>query len=77
MANTKAKLFYTQEKYLSSLPIKDGQIIFVADSRKVCLDMRSQRYSYETIQTVEDEEELFEIENPVSGFYFTESTGAI
>lgn len=41
MANAKATLYYTKEQYLNSLPVEDGNIIFVPDSNKVCLDLRN------------------------------------
>lgn len=77
MARSKARLFYTSEKYLDSLPVQDGNIIFVADSRTVCLDMRDQRYKYQTLQSVETQTELENLQNPVKGFYFVEETCAI
>ena len=76
MPSTKAKLFYTKEKYLSSLPVKDGQIIFVPDSNKVCLDMISTRYSYETIKVFQTEKERNNY-TPIEGFYFVEETKVI
>ena len=77
MANARAKLYYTKEQYLDSLPVKDGNIIFVADSRKVCLDMRDQRYSYNTIQVVSTLGELEALENPADGFYYVDEIDAI
>ena len=77
MANAKAKLFYTKEKYLSTLPVKNGQIIFVPDAHKVCLDMSTQRFTYQTILELETERDRLSIQAPLNGFYFVEEDNAI
>ena len=77
MANAKAKLFFTKEQYLSTLPVKDGQIIFVSDSNKVCLDMSKTRHTYQTIIEFETEEERISLKAPAKGFYFVQETGMI
>ena len=77
MANTKAKLFYTKEKYLSTLPVKDGQIIFVPESHKVCLDMSKTRHTYQTIEEFKTEAERLSVNTPHKGFYFVEETNTI
>ena len=46
MAKSKAKLYYTTSEYLPTLPIRSGNIIFVPDDNKVCLDMVDQRFEY-------------------------------
>lgn len=51
MAKAKAKLFYTTSKYLDTLPVKNGNIIFVSDINTVCLDMHNRRTTYATIYT--------------------------
>lgn len=77
MANAKAKLYYTQEKYLSTLPVQNGNIIFVADSHKVCLDMSKTRHTYQTIQEFKTDAERLALQSPYKGFYFVEETNTI
>jgi len=77
MANAKAKLYFTKQKYLNSLPVTNGNIIFVPDSHTVCLDMLNQRYKYQTIKIYSTEEERLEEENLHEGFYFVEETNII
>jgi len=77
MANAKAKLFYTKQKYLDSLPKKNGNIIFVPDSNTVCLDMSNQRYTYQTIKIFNADSERLSEQSPHDGFYFVEETNVI
>ena len=74
MANAKAKLYYTKQKYLDTLPIANGNIIFVPESNTVCIDLNKQRYSYKTIQIFSTNAERIEYANPTEGFYFVEET---
>lgn len=74
MANAKAKLYYTKQKYLDTLPIENGNIIFVPDSLTLCLDLNKQRYSYKTIQVFATNEERAAYATPNEGFYFVEET---
>ena len=77
MTNAKAKLYYTSSKYLDSLPVKNGNIIFVPDSNRVCLDMREQRFEYKVIKELDTDEERREIPFPNEGFYFVKETNII
>ena len=77
MANAKAKLYYTKQQYLDSLPIANGNIIFVPDSNTVCLDMGSQRFTYQTIKTYETDQERIDTPFPNIGFYYVEETNSI
>ena len=77
MANAQAKLYYTKQKYLDSLPVANGNIIFVPESNMVCLDMSDQRFYYHTIKIFATEEERLETPFPNEGFYYVEQTGVI
>ena len=77
MANAKAKLYYTKQKYLDSLPIANGNIIFVPDSNKVCLDMSSERFEYQVVKTFETDQERAETPFPNVGFYYVEETNIL
>lgn len=77
MANAKAKLYYTKQKYLNSLPVKNGNIIFVPDSYTVCLDMSNQRFTYQTIKIYSTDVERLDEQSPHTGFYFVEETGVV
>ena len=77
MANAKAKLYYTKQKYLDSLPITNGNIIFCPDAYKVCLDMNNQRYSYQTIKIFTTNDERLNEEAPHEGFYYVEETNIV
>lgn len=77
MANAKAKLFYTTSKYLKTLPVKNGNIIFVPDINTVCLDMSDQRFYYSTIKEYETEEQRTTEPFPNEGFYYVIETNCI
>lgn len=77
MANAKAKLYYTTPEYINTLPIKNGNIIFVPAMNKVCLDMADQRFEYETIKTFQTDEERADVPFPNEGFYYVEQDAMI
>ncbi len=74
MANARAKLYYTQQKYLDSLPVNNGNIIFCPDSYTFCLDMNGQRFTYQTIKIYKTDAERLNDKAPHEGFYFVEET---
>lgn len=77
MPNAKAKLYYTTSKYLTTLPIENGNIIFVPDVNMVCLDMGNQRFSYQTIKTFAMDADRLALPFPKEGFYYVEETDTI
>ncbi len=77
MANAKAKLYYTTSQYLSTLPIENGNIIFVPDVNMVCLDMGDQRFTYQTIKTFVVDADRLAMPFPKEGFYYVEETDII
>jgi len=74
MAKAKVKLYYTSSQYLDSLPVNNGNIIFVPDSNVFCLDMSNQRFTYSTIRTFETETQRAALAYPNEGYYFVEET---
>lgn len=77
MPNAKAKLYYTTSKYLTTLPVENGNIIFVPDVNMVCLDMGNQRFSYQTIKTFVTDADRLALPFPKEGFYYVEETDTI
>ena len=79
MAETKAilKAVSTVDSKLSTLPIEDGQLIFVYDKKKIALDNRGTRTVYEQIQTIEKEAQREELLAPIDSFYFVIETSIL
>lgn len=70
-------LFVTKPKYLSQIPVRDGNIVFVEQSNQVCLDFHNERYTYETIHTFHNEAERIVYRPFLSGYYFVIETGCL
>lgn len=65
------KFIATTKAKLDTIPIKGGQLIFVADDRAIYLDISDeQRTVYQTIITVVDEQARQGIVSPINGFYY-------
>lgn len=77
MANAKAKLYHTTTKYLNSLPVVNGQIIFVSDNNSVCVDMNDKRVNYSTMHVFPLEVDRTLYQHPVDNFYFVEETNVL
>ena len=58
---------------LNNLDVVDGQLIFVHDARKICLDVNGTRTEYSQIMVLTDEEHREGLK-PIPGFYFVLST---
>ena len=67
----------TTNSKLSNLPIKDGQLIFVHDSKKIALDYKNARTVYEQIQVLEKESNRTELLAPINSFYFVIETSIL
>lgn len=67
----------TTNSKLSNLPIKDGQLIFVHDSKKIALDYKNVRTVYEQIQVLEKESNRTELIAPINSFYFVAETSIL
>ena len=74
MATTATKFITTTEDRLPLLPISNGQLIFVRDSRKICLDYQDERTEYGQIIVLTDESHRLSIVKPFNTFYFVLDT---
>ncbi len=74
MATTATKFITTTEERLGLLPISNGQLIFVRDSRKICLDYQDSRVEYGQIIVLTDENHRLSIASPFDTFYFVLDT---
>ena len=77
MAKTILKAYSTVESKLPTLPLEDGQLIFVYDKKKIILDNRGVRTVYEQIQTIETEEQRNDLLAPIDSFYFVIETSIL
>ena len=66
----------TANSKLSSLPVKDGQLIFVQDKSTIALDFGGKRVLYKQIEEIQTEEIRASMLAPVTGrYYFVIDTG--
>ena len=66
----------TSEK-LSSLLIKNGQLIFVKDKRRIAFDFNDRRTFYNQITELETDYERTSISSPSYGYYFVIDTAVL
>lgn len=71
------KALSTVESKLPTLPLEDGQLIFVYDKKKIVLDNHGIRTVYEQIQTIEKEEQRVGLLAPIDSFYFVIETSIL
>lgn len=71
------KVVSTVESKLPTLPLEDGQLIFVYDKKKIILDNHGVRTVYEQIQTIETEEQRNDLLAPIDSFYFVIETSIL
>lgn len=78
MADNKVSVIGTVANKLQKLPIRDGQIIFVKDKKKVALDLNGKRTFYNEIVTFENDQERIDLLAPINGcFYFVIDTAIL
>lgn len=77
VANALVRFVTTKAAKLSSLEKRDGQIIFVSDTRHIFLDFNGGRICYECIATLSTEQERLSLLAPVVGFYYVADTSVI
>ena len=78
MASKVISVIGTVANRLPDLPIKDGQIIFVKDKKKVALDVDGKRTFYNEIVTFNDDQERKDLLAPINGcFYFVIKTAVL
>lgn len=71
------KFYYTVNSKLAELPIVDGQVIFVSDTKKFYLDMNGLRLGYSDIQVLATDNDRTSMLAPVEGFYFVDDTNVL
>ena len=71
---TPMKFISTVDSRLPQLPIKEGQLIFVGDTRKICLDLDGVRTEYSQIIPLQTEQDRINYIKPINGFYFVHET---
>lgn len=78
MADKMISVVGTVANKLKDLTIKDGQIIFVKDKRRVALDLDGKRTFYNEITILNDEQERSDLLAPINGsFYFVVTTAVL
>lgn len=71
------KAYTTTAAKLSSLPLRDGNLIFVRDLKRIYLDSAGQRIEYSTIHTLDKESDRTGILAPVQGYYYVLETNVM
>lgn len=75
MADPKINFYRTSSGKLGLLEVRDGQLIFVEDTRKIYLDTENGRTEYGQIITLVFESQRVNMAQPIEGvFYFVEET---
>ena len=68
------KCYNTVNSKLAQLPVSDGNLIFVTDTRTIYLDINGTRLGYSDIKILPQESDRTSILAPVEGFYYVEET---
>lgn len=71
------KLISTSESKVDTLPISNGQLIFVRDKKKILLDYGNIRTAYEEISVLNNDAERINLEIITDGFYFVLETSTL
>ena len=74
MSKMATRFITTTEARLDLLPISNGQLIFVRDSRRMCHDYDGERIEYGQIIVLNDENHRLSIAEPFNTFYFVLDT---
>lgn len=78
MADKIISVVGTVANKLKDLTIKDGQIIFVKDKKRIALDLDGKRTFYNEITILETEQERLDLLAPINGcFYFVITTAVL
>lgn len=71
------KFYHTTDSKLAQLPVSDGNITFVTDTKRLYLDINGNRLPYVDIQILSRESDRTSILAPIEGFYFVEDTSVL
>lgn len=75
--NQIVKFISTINSRLNSLPVENGNLIFVEDARKIVLDFHGKRSEYTQFITLESEDQRLSLLAPLDLFYFVKNTGIL
>ena len=68
-------LIATSSNKIRSLPIKNGQLVFIQDLGRIAFDFNDKRVFYNQIVELNTEAERLTLTSPLSGYYFVIDTG--
>lgn len=71
------RLIATSSSKIRSLPIKDGQLVFIQDLGRIAFDFKGKRVFYNQIVELNTEAERLALENPLDGYYFVIGSGCL
>lgn len=71
------KFYHTTQSKLAQLPVSDGNLVFVTDTKKMYLDINGNRLGYQDIQVLPTETDRTSILAPIEGFYYVEETNIL
>ena len=71
------KFYHTTDSKLAQLPVRNGNLIFVTDTKRMYLDVNGNRLPYMDIQILPLESDRTSILAPIEGFYFVEETNVL
>ena len=71
------KFYHTTQSKLAQLPVSDGNLVFVTDTKKMYLDINGNRLAYIDIQVLPEESDRTSILAPIEGFYYVEETNIL
>lgn len=78
MADKMISVIGTVAARLPDLSIKDGQLIFVKDIKKIALDLGGKRTFYNEIEVFESDQDRQDLSAPINGcFYFVVKTAVL
>ena len=71
------KFYHTVDSKLAQLPVRDGNLVFVTDTKRMYLDIKGNRLPYVDIQVLSEETDRTSILAPTEGFYYVEETNVL
>ena len=74
---SRVRWFGTTSDKVSEIPVRAGNVVFVKDTREVCVDDDEGRKYYSDIITLNTEAQRLALSTPLTGFYFVEDTGIL
>lgn len=69
-SNNGLKVIATSSSRIRDLIIKNGQLIFVQDLKRIAFDFNNTRVFYNQIVELDTENDRLALENPLNGYYF-------